>query len=52
MAETFFRKYAPSDSYEAISSGTKYSSEINPVAIKAMSQIGMDISKQNQTEKR
>jgi len=51
MAEAFFRKYAPSDSYEAVSYGTKYSSEINPVEIKAMSQ-GIDISKQNQTEKR
>jgi len=51
MAEAFFRKYAPDD-YEALSAGTKHTSEINPVVLKVMSQIGMDISKQNQTEKR
>src|SRR4051794_38394209 len=50
MAEGFFRKYAPSEIYEAVSAGTKYSSEINPVAIKAMSQIGIDISKQKPKE--
>jgi arsenate reductase len=50
MAEAFFKRYAPSDSFEAVSAGTKYSSEINPVAIKAMSQIGVDISKQKPKE--
>ena len=50
MAEAFFRKYAPSDSYEAVSAGTKYTSEINPVVLKVMSQIGMDISKQKPKE--
>ena len=51
MAEAFFRKYAPSDSYEAASAGTtKLASEINPIAIKAMSQIGIDISKQKPKE--
>ena len=50
MAEAFFRKYAPSDSYEAVSAGTKLSSEINPIAVKAMSQIGIDISKQKPKE--
>ncbi len=49
MAEAFFRKYAP-DGYEAVSAGTKHTSEINPVAIKAMSQIGIDISKQKPKE--
>ncbi|MGN6628816.1 MAG: arsenate reductase ArsC, partial [Candidatus Nitrosocosmicus sp.] len=49
MAEAFFRKYAP-DSYEAISAGTKHTSEINSVAIKTMSQIGLDISKQKPKE--
>jgi|SRR4051794_26540881 arsenate reductase len=47
MAEAFFRKYAPYDSYEAASAGTKLASEINPITVKAMSQIGIDISKQN-----
>ena len=50
MAEAFFRKYAPSDIYEAVSAGTKLSSEINPIAVKAMSQIGIDISKQKPKE--
>lgn len=49
MAEAFFRKYAP-DSYETVSAGTKHTTEINPVAIKAMSQIGLDISKQKPKE--
>ena len=50
MAEAFFRKYAPSESFEAISAGTKIASEINPVVLKAMSQIGIDISKQKSKE--
>jgi arsenate reductase (thioredoxin) len=45
----FFRKYAP-EGYEAKSAGTKHTFEINPVAIKAMSQIGIDISKQKPKE--
>lgn len=49
MAEAFFRKYAPY-SYEAASAGTKHTSEINPVAVKSMSQIGIDISKQKPKE--
>jgi arsenate reductase len=50
MAEAFFRKYVPSDSYEAESAGTKFASEINPIAVKAMSQIGIDISTQKPKE--
>ncbi|HEY6534272.1 MAG TPA: arsenate reductase ArsC [Candidatus Nitrosocosmicus sp.] len=47
MAEAFFKKYAPDDGhYEVTSAGTKHTSEINPIAVKAMSQIGIDISKQ------
>jgi len=38
----FFRKYTL-DSYDAASAGTKHTSEINPVAVKTMSQIGIDI---------
>ena len=49
MAEAFFRKYAPDD-YEALSAGTKHTSEINPVVLKVMSQIGIDISKQKPKE--
>jgi len=50
MAEAFFRKYAPDDGYGAVSAGTKLVSEINPIAVKAMSQIGIDISKQKPKE--
>jgi len=49
MAEVFFRKYAP-DSYEAVSAGTKHTSEINTIVVKSMSQIGIDISKQKPKE--
>lgn len=45
MAEGFFRKYAP-DGYKAISAGTKPVSEINPVAIEVMKEVGIDISNQ------
>jgi|SRR6185437_519262 len=49
MAEAFFKKYAPGD-YDAASAGTKHISEINPTTIKAMSHIGIDISKQKPKE--
>jgi hypothetical protein len=42
MVKGFFRKYTLG-SYDAASAGTRYTSEINPVAVKAMSQIGIDI---------
>jgi arsenate reductase (thioredoxin) len=45
MAEGFFRIYAP-QGYAAISAGTKSSGEINPLAIQAMKEYGIDISKQ------
>ncbi|MBA2433966.1 MAG: arsenate reductase ArsC [Chthoniobacterales bacterium] len=45
MAEGFFTKYAP-DGYKAISAGTKPVSEINPIAIEVMKEVGIDISKQ------
>lgn len=50
MAEAFFRKCASSGSQEAISAGTKHTFEVNPVVVKAMSQIGIDISKQKPKE--
>lgn len=45
MAEGFFQKYAPKG-YEAISAGTKPSPEINLIAVEAMKEIGIDLSKQ------
>jgi len=45
MAEGFFRKYAPKG-YEAISAGTKPTPGINPLAVEAMKEIGIDLSKQ------
>src|SRR5579884_3530857 len=46
MAEGFFNgKYAPSG-YRAISAGTRTASQINPVVIEVMKEVGIDISKQ------
>ena len=45
MAEGFFRKYAP-EGFEPSSAGTKPISQINPLAIQVMNDIGIDISKQ------
>ena len=45
MAEGFFRKYAPAG-YEAQSAGTMPTGAINPVAVQAMSEIGIDITAQ------
>lgn len=45
MAEGFFRKYAP-EGYEPASAGTKSISQINPIAIQVINEIGIDISKQ------
>jgi arsenate reductase len=45
MAEGFFQKYAPGG-YEAISAGTKPTPEINPIAVEAMKEIGIDLGKQ------
>lgn len=45
MAEGFFRKYAPKG-YEVISAGTKPTLEINPIAVDAMKEIGIDLSTQ------
>jgi arsenate reductase (thioredoxin) len=44
MAEGFFRKYSP-EGYEPSSAGTR-PSDINPFAIEAMKEVGIDISKQ------
>jgi arsenate reductase len=45
MAEGFFRKYAPKG-YETLSAGTMPVSEINPLAIQVMKELGIDISNQ------
>ena len=45
MAEGFFRKYAPKG-YATLSAGTKPVSEINPLAIHVMKELGIDISNQ------
>ena len=43
IAEGFFKKLAPSD-YDGISAGIIPVSEINPLAIKAMKEVDIDIS--------
>lgn len=45
MAEGFFKKYAP-EGYEPLSAGTKPVSQINPLALQVMNEVGIDISKQ------
>ena len=46
IAEGFFnRKYAPKG-YQAISAGTRPASQINPLAVQVMNEIGVDISSQ------
>lgn len=48
MAEAFFRKYMPKG-FEATSAGTKPRTQINPIVLQAMKEIGIDI--ENQTPK-
>ena len=45
MAEGFFKKYAPEE-FVPSSAGTKPISQINPLVIQVMKEIGIDISKQ------
>ncbi|MGC1932753.1 MAG: hypothetical protein WA667_27585, partial [Candidatus Nitrosopolaris sp.] len=45
MAEAFFRKYVPNN-YEALSAGTEPVGNLNPLAIEATKEVGIDISKQ------
>ena len=49
MAEGFFKKYSP-EGYQVVSAGTKPISEINPVAIEAMNEVGIDITNQKSKE--
>jgi len=45
MAEGFFRKYCP-PGYEPQSAGTQPTNEVNPFAVEAMKEIGIDIVSQ------
>ena len=45
MAEGFFNKYAPKG-YRAVSAGTKPAGQVNPLAVKAMKEAGIDIGRQ------
>jgi protein-tyrosine-phosphatase len=45
IAEGFFNKYAPKG-YRAVSAGTRPTSQINPLAVQAMKEVGIDISNQ------
>jgi arsenate reductase (thioredoxin) len=49
MAEGFFKKYAP-DGIKTLSAGTKPVSQINPIVLEAMKEVGIDISKQKSKE--
>ncbi|MDE1840890.1 MAG: arsenate reductase ArsC [Thaumarchaeota archaeon] len=49
MAEGFLRKYAP-DGWIPISAGSRPMPGINPVAVEAMKEVGIDISKQKPKE--
>ena len=49
MAEAFFTKYA-SDEFKAQSAGTKPISQINPIVVEAMKEVGTDISKEKSKE--
>ena len=45
MAEAFFRKYAP-ENFNVISAGTTPSSQLNPIVVKVMEEIGIDLTSQ------
>ena len=49
MAEGFFNNSAP-EGYRALSAGTKPVSQINPVVIDVMKEVGIDISNQKSNE--
>ena len=49
MAEGFFKKYAP-NGFKTRSAGTKPVSQINPIVVQAMKEVGIDISKQKSKE--
>lgn len=45
MAEGFFRKYAPKG-WTPVSAGTRPTPGINPLAVQAMKEVGIDITEQ------
>ena len=45
MAEAFFKKYAPKK-FHVISAGTIPSSQLNPLSVKVMKEIGIDLDDQ------
>ena len=49
LAEGYFKKYVPRG-FQAESAGTKPVSQINPIAIQAMKEVGIDISNQRSKE--
>ncbi len=49
MAKGFFKKYAPKG-FKVQSAGTKPVSQINPIVVEAMKEVGIDISKQKSKE--
>lgn len=49
MTEGFFNK-SPPEGYRAVSAGTKPVSQINPVVIDVMREVGIDISNQKSKE--
>src|SRR4026209_830015 len=49
MAEGFFKKYAP-DGIKTLNAGTKPVSQLNPIVVEAMKEVGIDISKQKSKE--
>jgi len=49
IVEGFFKKYAPKG-FKAQSAGTKPVSQINPIVVEAMIEVGIDISKQKSKE--
>jgi len=46
MAEAFFKKYAPKK-FNVISAGTTPSSQLNPIVVKVMSEIGIELDEQS-----
>jgi protein-tyrosine-phosphatase len=46
MAEGFFNSNYASKGYRAISAGTRPTAKINPLAVQAMKEVGIDITKQ------
>ena len=46
MAEAFFKKYA-GDSFDVTSAGTTPSSQLNPIVVQVMREVGIDLTQQS-----